>query len=168
MWSVCTFVMARLWFHCDKYQTLMCWLNFCCIVFYRFISRVEEILHEWKLVGCCPKPPAPKVGYHPLIHRRRADTVLQYYTQDIRGLSQKVVDFCYNTRLCIRNSLKCVWYFYIHFINILYKYGWNHTLNNKVMNVCLTMCQRVRSTTQIILPYFQRGVVKCFDYTPFI
>ena len=86
----------------------------------------------------------------------------------IRGLSQKVVDFRYNTRLCIRNSLKCVWYFYIHFINILYKYGWNHTLNNKVINVCLTMCQRVRSTTQIILPYFQRGVVKCFDYTPFI
>ena len=26
----------------------------------------------------------------------------------IRGLSQKVVDFSYDTRLCIRNSLKCV------------------------------------------------------------
>ena len=26
----------------------------------------------------------------------------------VRGLSQKVVDFCYNTRLCIRNSMKCV------------------------------------------------------------
>ena len=86
----------------------------------------------------------------------------------LRGLSQKVVDFCYNTRLCTRNSLKCVCYFYIHFTNILYKYGWNHSLNNKVMNVCLTMCQRVRSTSQIILPYCQRGVVKCFDYTLFI
>ena len=27
---------------------------------------------------------------------------------NIRGLSQKVVDFCYNTRLCIRNSMKFV------------------------------------------------------------
>ena len=26
----------------------------------------------------------------------------------VRGLSQKVVDFCYNTRLCIGNSLKYV------------------------------------------------------------
>ncbi|XP_052237519.1 rab3 GTPase-activating protein catalytic subunit-like isoform X2 [Dreissena polymorpha] len=29
----------------------------------RFISRVEEILHEWKLVTSTPKPPAPKGGY---------------------------------------------------------------------------------------------------------
>ena len=27
---------------------------------------------------------------------------------DVRGLSQKVVDFRYNTRLCIRNSMKFV------------------------------------------------------------
>ena len=27
---------------------------------------------------------------------------------DVRGLSQKVVDFCYNTRLCVRNSMKFV------------------------------------------------------------
>ena len=26
----------------------------------------------------------------------------------IRGLSQKVVDFCYNMRLCFRNSMKFV------------------------------------------------------------
>ena len=31
------------------------------LLYFRFISRVEEILHEWKLVGCCPKPPAAKV-----------------------------------------------------------------------------------------------------------
>ena len=31
-------------------------------------------------------------------------------------------------------------------------------LNNKVMNVCLTMCQRVRSTSQIIFALFsERG-----------
>ena len=30
---------------------------------------------------------------------------------EIRGLSQKYIDFCYNTRLCIRNSQKCVGYF---------------------------------------------------------
>ena len=65
-------------------------------------------------------------------------------------------------------SEMCIIFLYIHFINILYKYGWNHSLNNKVMNVCLTMCQRVRSTSQIILLYFQRGVVKCFVYSPFI
>ena len=87
---------------------------------------------------------------------------------NVRGLSQKVVDLCYNTRLCIRNFLKCVWYFYIHFINILYKYGWNHSLNNKAMNVCFTVCQRVQSTSQIILLNFQRGMVKCFVYTSFI
>ena len=50
----------------------------------------------------------------------------------------------------------------------LYKYGWNHSLNNKVMTVWLTVCRRVRSTAQIILLYFQRGVVKCFVYTHFM
>ncbi|KAL3864829.1 hypothetical protein ACJMK2_006481 [Sinanodonta woodiana] len=29
----------------------------------RFIARVEEILHEWKLVNCEPKPPAKKGEY---------------------------------------------------------------------------------------------------------
>ena len=29
-------------------------------------------------------------------------------TLQLRGLSQKVVDFCYNTRLCDRNSMKSV------------------------------------------------------------
>lgn len=29
----------------------------------RFISRVEEIFHEWKLVSCLPKPPATKGAY---------------------------------------------------------------------------------------------------------
>ena len=74
----------------------------------------------------------------------------------IEGLSKKVVDFCYNTRLCIRNSLKFVWYFYIHFINILYKYGWNHSLTNTVMNVRLTVCQRVRSTCHKLFCYIFR------------
>ena len=36
-----------------------------------------------------------------------------------RGLSQKVVDFCFNTRLCIRNSMKFIWHFDIHHINIV-------------------------------------------------
>ena len=29
-------------------------------------------------------------------------------TDNISGLSQKVVDVCYNTRICIRNSMKLV------------------------------------------------------------
>ena len=67
---------------------------------------------------------------------------------NVRGLSQKVVDFCYNKRLCVRNSMKIVWYFYIHHINILHKYGWNNSLDNNVMNLYLTVSQRVRSTSK--------------------
>ena len=40
-----------------------------------------------------------------------------------------------NTRLCIRNSMKFVWYFYIHHNNILHKFGWNHSLDNKVIKL---------------------------------
>ena len=65
---------------------------------------------------------------------------------NLRGLSQKGVDFCYNTRLCIRKSLKFEWYFYIHHIDILHKCGWNHSLNNKIMNLYLIVCRRVRNT----------------------
>ena len=69
----------------------------------------------------------------------------------VRGLSHKVVDFCYNTRLCVMNSMKFVWYFYIHHINILHKYGWNHSLDNNVMNLYLTVCRSVRSTSKFLL-----------------
>ena len=49
----------------------------------------------------------------------------------IRGLSQKVADFCYKTRLCIRNSIQFVWYllYTVHHINILHKFVWSHSLD---------------------------------------
>ena len=47
--------------------------------------------------------------------------------------------------------------------HILCKYGWDHDLAYKVMNLNLTVCQRVWRTSQFILLYFQR--VKCFVYT---
>ena len=78
------------------------------------------------------------------------------------------MDFCYETRLCIRNSIKYVHYVNMHLGHILYKYGWNQRLDNKAMNLYLTVSQRMRSTSQIILLYFQRGVVKCVFSTLFI
>ena len=56
----------------------------------------------------------------------------------------------------------------MHVVNMWYKFGLNHGIDNKVMNLYLTVCQRVWSTSQIILLYFQRGVVKCLVYTLFI
>ena len=50
-------------------------------------------------------------------------------------------------------------YVYIHLGHIWYKFGWNHSLNSKVMNLNLTMCQCVQITSQIILLSFQNGVV---------
>ena len=41
---------------------------------------------------------------------------------------------------------------YIHMGNILYKYGWNHSLGslgNKFMNLYLTVCTRERRTSNI-------------------
>ena len=64
--------------------------------------------------------------------------------------------------------MKCVRYVHKHPGHILYKYGWNHRLDNKVMNLYLTVTQRMRTTSQIILLYFQRGVVKCVFSTLFI
>ena len=55
--------------------------------------------------------------------------------------------------LCTRNSMKFVLYFHIHHINIWYKYGWNPGLYHKVM----TVCQRVRSTSQLIYYILERG-----------
>ena len=64
--------------------------------------------------------------------------------------------------------MKFVCYVYIHLGHIFYKYGWNHSLDNKVMNLCLRVSWRMWSMSQIILLYFQRGVVKCFVSTLFI
>ena len=51
--------------------------------------------------------------------KMRISTLVFIYTihfsyLKVRGLSQKVVDFCYNTRLCVRNSMKLYDIFYIH------------------------------------------------------
>ena len=35
--------------------------------------------------------------------------------------------------------MKFVIYLYIHHINILHKYGWNHILDNNVMSLYLTV-----------------------------
>ena len=50
--------------------------------------------------------------------------------------------------------------------HILNKYGWNHSLDNKVMNFYLTvsLSPPMWSTSPLILLYFQRGVVKCFVF----
>ena len=37
---------------------------------------------------------------------------------------------------------------YILIGTILYKYGWNRSLDNKFMNVYLTVCQRERRTSK--------------------
>ena len=42
--------------------------------------------------------------------------------------------------------------------HIYYKYGCNQGLDSKVRNPYLTVCQRVWSTSQIIMLYFERGV----------
>ena len=57
----------------------------------------------------------------------------------IRRLSQKVVDFCYNMRLYIRNSMKFIWSFYIHHIKILHKSGQNHSL--EPLLDCASACE---------------------------
>ena len=69
----------------------------------------------------------------------------------IRGLSQYIVDFCYNTILCASNSMIFKGCVYIHMGNILYKYGRNLSLNNTFINLYLTVCQRGRRTSK----YFQ-------------
>ena len=65
------------------------------------------------------------------------------------------------------NSMKFIWYINIHLQSIFYKYGLNHNLDNKVMNLYLRVSLRMRSTSQIILLYFQRGVIKCYNSTLF-
>ena len=76
------------------------------------------------------------------------------------GCPSKYAIFCYNTSLCIENSMNFVRNIDIDLGHIYYKYGCNQSLDSKVINIYLTVCQRVRSTSQIIMLYFQRGVVK--------
>ena len=59
-------------------------------------------------------------------------------------------------------------YVFIHLRHIFYKYGLHHSLDNKVMNLYLRVSQCMLSRSQMILLYFQRGMVKCFDATLFI
>ena len=58
--------------------------------------------------------------------------------------------------------------FHLHLGNILYKYGLNCSLDNKVINLYLTVGRRVRRTSHTFLLYFPRGMVKCFVYSLFI
>ena len=52
------------------------------------------------------------------------------------------MDFCYNTRMCNSNSMIFSGCFYILVGTILLIYGWNCTLDNKIMNLYLTVCWR--------------------------
>ena len=80
------------------------------------------------------------------------------------GCPSKSWDLCCKTRLSIGNYMKFV-YLNVHLQHILYKYGWNQSLDNKVMNLYLRVSLRRWGTSQIILLYFQRGVVKSFGPT---
>ena len=53
----------------------------------------------------------------------------------------------------------------LHLGNILYKYELYRSLDNKVMNLYLTVCRRVRRTSHAFMLYFPTGVVKCIVYT---
>ena len=55
--------------------------------------------------------------------------------------------------------------FPLHLGYILYKYELYRSLDNKVMNLYLTVFKRVRRTSHTFLLYFPRGVVKCIVYT---
>ena len=55
----------------------------------------------------------------------------------------------------------------LHVDNILYKYELYRSLDNKVMNLYLTVCRRVRRTSHTFLLYFPRGVVKLLSI-PFL
>ena len=69
-------------------------------------------------------------------------TVLQYILAKkifyicLRGLSQKYVDICDKTRMCMQNCMKFIWSLCIHLINISYKYGWIGPLHNSYMHLC--------------------------------
>ena len=73
------------------------------------------------------------------------------------------------TRDCVPGILrKFTCRLHLHPCNIMYKYGLNRSLDNKVMNLYVTACQRLRHTSHAFLLYFSRGVVKCFVLTLFI
>ena len=46
---------------------------------------------------------------------------------------------------------------HLHLGNILYKYGLNPSLDNKVMNLYFTGYRRVRRTSRAFLLYFSKG-----------
>ena len=60
----------------------------------------------------------------------------------------------------VSESMKFVLYVHTNLRHILYKYGWNHSLDNKVMNLYMTVYQRVWIKSQILLQHFQRKVVQ--------
>ena len=67
-------------------------------------------------------------------HKLSIDVIV---TLHVRGLSQYIVDFCYNTRLCNSNSVIFSGCVYILMGTILYKYGWNCSLDNKTYETLL-------------------------------
>ena len=79
-----------------------------------------EVVHNQKrllrALGACYGQPmdSPELQYSSCGNNNPINVNSQLESicgNEIRDLSQKVVDFCYNTRLCIRNSPKCVVYF---------------------------------------------------------
>ena len=60
------------------------------------------------------------------------------------------MDFCYNTRLCTGNSMIFSGCVFILMGAVLYKYGWTRYLDNKFMNLYLTVCRRERRTSKFV------------------
>ena len=66
------------------------------------------------------------------------------------GCPSKSWTFVIKRDFCIRNSmifLRCV---HIHLGNILYKYGWNHVLENKVICIYMTGGLCIRRTSKFL------------------
>ena len=71
--------------------------------------------------------------------------------REYEGCPSKLCTFFYNTRPGTSNSMIFKGCICIHMGNILYKNGRNHSLDNKFINLYLTVCPREQRTSK----YFQ-------------
>ena len=83
-------------------------------------------------------------------HNKKKHKRYFYCKRTLPGFSQLIVDFCYNTKLCTSNSVVFSCCVYILMETILYKYGWYRSLDNKFMNLYLTVCWRERRTSKLL------------------
>ena len=69
------------------------------------------------------------------------------------------MDFCYNTRMCNSNSMIVSGCVYLLMGTILLIYGWNRSLDNKIMNLYLTVCRRERRKTKCLYDTIVQKIV---------